>query len=218
MRRSTVLLLLLALSLGGCNACREKYFGTLEKVGLERRDLLVRRVDNAREAQEEAQEQFADALEELQALVGHDGGELEKVYGRLSGEFERSEARAEEVRDRIRKVENVARSLFSEWREELGQYSNSELRRSSERELAKTETRYEELIAAMQRAATTMDPVLDRFRDQVLFLKHNLNAQALGSLAGTLGELESEIEVLIREMQTSIREADAFIEEMKAED
>jgi hypothetical protein len=216
LRPATTLLALTLLLLTGCRAIRERYFGALEKVGIEKRELLVHRVDKAKEAQEEAQQQFKDALEEFQALVGHQGGDLQVMYERLGRAYEDSARRAEEVRERVRKVEQVADSLFAEWRREIGEYSDATLRRESERQLAVTEQRYRELLVVMKRSLGPMEPVLRKLHDQVLFLKHNLNARALGSLAGTAANLEVEVSGLIAEMSASIAEADRFIAEMKA--
>ena len=65
-------------------------------------------------------------------------------------------------------------------------------------------------------ARTGVDPVLDAFRDQVLFLKHNLNAQAISALGGTTRDLQKDISRLIADMEKSIKEADAFIAAMHA--
>ena len=208
------LLFVIAL-VAGLAACSSAYYGTLEKFGIEKRDILVDRIDEARDSQQEAAEQFASALEQFTAIVAVDGGELEQVYHRLSGEFEDSEARATEVRDRIESVERVAEDLFAEWEEELEQYSSAELRRSSARSLRETQDRYRTLIAAMHRAEGRMAPVLDRFRDQVLFLKHNLNARAIASLRGELATIESDVDALITEMNRAIREAEAFIRDFR---
>ena len=215
-RPALLTLLLLALPLAGCQAAREEYYRALEKVGVEKRELLVHRVDKAKEAQEDAQEQFKDALEEFQALVGHQGGDLETMYKKLSGEYEDSVRRADEVRERVRKVEEVAQSLFDEWRKEIGQYGDAELRRESERQLEATRARYGQLVQVMKRSTRPMEPVLGKLHDQVLFLKHNLNAKALGALSGTAKNLQVEVDALIAQMQSSIAEADRFIAEMKA--
>lgn len=213
-----LLLLTIAALLSGCEGCRrnlrERYYNSLETVGLEKREMLVKRVDKARGAQEEAQEQFEDALEEFQALVGHDGGDLEKMYNSLKGEYEDSEARAEQVREKINKVENVALALFDEWQQEINQFENHEYRRVSERKLRDTKNRYSELLATMKKASASMDPVLTKLSDQVLFLKHNLNAQALGSLDQQATLLENDVQRLLGDMQASIAEAERFIADM----
>ena len=207
-------LLLLALGLG---ACESAYYGAMEQFGVHKRDLLVDRVEDAREAQDDAREQFASALEEFSSVVDHDGGDLEETYERLNTEFERSEDRAEDVRARIEAVEDVSEALFDEWSEELEEYSNASLRRDSERQLRETRRRYEELVAAMWRAEGRIAPVLDAFRDQVLYLKHNLNARAIAALRSELGSIESDVRILLADMEAAIAESDRFIADMRKE-
>jgi ElaB/YqjD/DUF883 family membrane-anchored ribosome-binding protein len=216
-RRLGQLSLLLVLIATGCRAAREEYFKALEKVGIEKRELLVHRVDKAKDAQAEAQEQFKDALEKFQALVGYKGGDLEAMYKKLSAEYDDSVRRADEVRERVRKVEEVAQSLFDEWRREIGQYGDAALRQESERQLAQTQARYRQLVQVMKRSLEPMEPVLGKLHDQVLFLKHNLNARALGSLQGTASSLQVDVDALVAQMATSIAEADRFILEMRAQ-
>ena len=198
----------LVLSLAGCSPV---YYGTLERFGVEKRDILQSRIEEGRDAQGEAKEQFRSALEAFQEETGFQGGDLEAVYDRLKGELERCEARAAEVRDDIRSIDEVAADLFAEWAREAQQYTSADLRRKAERMMNDTKLRYGELISAMRRAEQSMDPVLAGFRDQVLFLKHNLNARAIASLQNDLVAIESDVGVLIREMERAISEADAFI-------
>lgn len=192
------------------------YYRTMEAFGQEKRDILVNRVEDARESQEDAKKQFSSALERFTVLMNFDGGNLEKTYKRLNTEFERSEKRAERVRDRIEEVQDVAGALFTEWEEELDQYTDPALRRTSQQQLDQTRSRYLQMDQVMSRAAEKMDPVLNAFRDQVLFLKHNLNARAIASLEGTANELKSDVARLIADMEASIEEANAFIEEVQA--
>lgn len=195
-------------------ACQSAYYATWEKLGYHKRDILVERVEEARDDQQEAKEQFVSALEAFQSVVAFDGGDLEAVYDRLSAELQRCEADATSVRDRIDSIESVATALFEEWESELDQYSSESLRRQSEEQLHETESRYGELMGAMRRAESTMEPVLVSFRDHVLFLKHNLNAQAIASLHGEAVNLQDDVDVLIAEMEAAIAEADSFIAAM----
>lgn len=196
--------------------CESAYYGAMEQLGIPKREILVDRVESARDSQEEAKEQFASALEEFSSVVEYDGGDLEEIYSRLNTEFERSEDRAEEVKDRIEAVESVSEALFDEWQDEIGQYTSDSLRRSSERQLRDTRRRYEALVASMWRAEGRIAPVLDAFRDQVLYLKHNLNARAIASLRDELTTIEGDVAVLLSEMEQAIAESDAFISEMRA--
>ncbi len=210
LHRLLVPLLLVILS-----GCESTYYDAMEKFGIHKRDILVDRIEEAQEAQEDGQEQFQSALEQFRTVVNFDGGELESVYNQLNGEYEDSVAAAEEISARIDSVESVAEALFSEWQDELGQYSSANLRRDSERQLRETRTRYGRVITAMRNAERSIDPVLASLKDNTLYLKHNLNARAIASLKGELGNVNRDIGQLINAMQAAIDESNRFIAEMR---
>ncbi len=196
-------------------ACSSAYYGALERFGIEKRHILVDRVEEGREAQQEAQEEFQSTLDRWKAVSGFSGGDLEAKYRELDLAHQRCEADAQAVRDRIGAIDAVAQDLFAEWEAELGQMQNPTLRQESRAKLDATKRQYATYIAAMRRSESRMEPVLTAFRDQVLFLKHNLNAQAIGSLDRNVGAIEKDVDALVREMQKSIAEADAFLAGMK---
>jgi hypothetical protein len=200
----------------GLVACESTYYSAMEQVGFEKRDILVDRVESARDAQEDAQEEFASALEKFSTLVNFDGGDLQDMYEALNDEYESAASSAERVSDRIEAIEDVSEDLFDEWRDELTEYDSDRLRRDSEKKLRDTERRAERLVASMRRAEKRMAPVLAALRDNVLYLKHNLNASAIGALQGELGSIENDVNQLINEMNAAIRESNAFIDSMQS--
>lgn len=210
-------LLLVFGSLLFLSACESVYYDTMEQFGVHKREILIDRIEDAQTAQEEGQEQFKDALEQFQATVNFDGGDLEVVYNKLNGEYEDSVDAADTIRERIDEVEDVADALFDEWSTELDQYSSAALRRDSERQLNSTRRRYDRLMNSMRGAERTIDPVLSSLKDNVLYLKHNLNARAIASLKGELSTVNEDVENLITAMQKAIAESSAFIEDMQAD-
>lgn len=196
------------LLLGGCQSA---YYSAMEKVGYHKRDIMVDRVEAAKESQEEAKEQFNSALEEMQALLNHDGGDLQTAYEKATDEYESARAAADDVTDRINKVEDVAEALFDEWQDEIGQISKASLRRASEGKLRDTRRNYEQLVRTMRRSESRMEPVLTAMKDNMLYLKHNLNAQAIGAIKGEFASLQTDISGLIKEMNRSIEESNKFI-------
>ena len=134
--------------------CESTYYSAMEKLGVEKRDILVDRVEAARDSQEAAKAQFVD------------------------------------------------------------QYTSNTQRRTAERQLRATRRSYASMIASMWRAEGKIAPVLNAFRDQVLFLKHNLNARAIASLRAELSGIEADTAILIREMEAAITESNAFIEKL----
>lgn len=194
------------------SGCRTTYYATMERFGVYKRDLLKKNVEEARDEQKKAAEQFKDALTRLRELYKIDGGDLEKMYDRLKADFDRSETRANNVRERIGKVETVSSDLFKEWEKEIAEMQSSKLAANSREKLRATREKYEALHSAMKRAETSMEPVIAQFKDQVLYLKHNLNAQAIGALRGETLDIEKEIQQLITDMNASIQQADTFIQ------
>jgi hypothetical protein len=193
------------------SGCQSAYYNALEQFGYHKRDLLVNRVQNAQDSQQAAKEQFASALETFKSVVNFEGGELEASYDQLNDEYKQSEMRAQAVSERINAVEDVAEALFDEWYTELDEYSDPELRADSERNLQVTEERYEQLMQAMRQAEENMEPVLEAFQDQVLVLKHSLNAQAIASLRDERTMVEADVTALIEQMNNAIRKAEQFL-------
>lgn len=186
----------------------------MEKVGIHKRDILVSRVKKARDSQSDAQEEFKSALEQFDSVVKLEDTDLKRAYDKLNGEYEDIEQAADMVSARIDKVEAVAEALFDEWEDELELYQNRELRRSSQKQLRQTKSRYKKMLSSMRRAEESMEPVLKIFGDNVLFLKHNLNAQAIGSLQSEFANLKTEISGLLAKMNDAIASSNEFIENL----
>jgi len=194
--------------------CRSAVYSTYEKFGVYKRDLLKKKVVAARNEEKEAGEQFKDALTRLREMYGTPGSDLEKTYDKLKGEYDASVTKSDAVRKRVRDMETVAVDLFREWEEEIKQISSDSMKASSRDQLRQTRDRYAEMHGALKRAEKDMEPVLTKFRDHVLYLKHNLNAQAIASLKGEAVSIQNDIAKLIEDMNVSIEQADAFIKQM----
>ena len=206
---------LICVSILGLNGCESLYFSAMEKVGVHKRDILKDRIEDARDAQEESKEQFVSALDEFKQVLHLEETSLEKRYKSLQAEYDASEEAAQEVHDKIAAVESVSEALFKEWQKELSLYTSPALKRSSAARLKTTRKKYAQLIVLMKRAESKMAPVLNTLRDQTLFLKHNLNAQAISTVRAELGRVEQDVDQLVIAMEKSILQANAFIQELK---
>jgi predicted nucleic acid-binding Zn-ribbon protein len=161
----------------GLSGCSTMYYGTMEKLGVHKRDIMVDRVKAARDTQNEAKQQFLTAMEQFKRVVNFQSGDLEKEYNKL----------------------------------------NATLRKSSQQKYDATKKKYTELIKAMKRAEAKLEPALAPLRDQVLFMKHNLNARAIAGLSEELISVQTNVDKLVRDMESAIAQADAFIASLQAE-
>ena len=207
-----LILCFLAIALGGCASAK---YSALEKVGIHKRDILVDNVEDARDSQEDTREHLVSAYEELSELIGHDGGELEKQYKRLNKEVERARDATAELDDHLKSIDQVSEDLFEEWESELELYNSQALRNDQANKLAESRRQFRHMRDRMQVARARVDPVMAVLNDNVLYLKHSLNAQAVAALRGEAANLEADVEALIRDMQVAIDEADAFISKMR---
>ncbi len=194
--------------------CQSTYYSAMEKVGIHKRDIMVKRVKSARDAQKDAKQEFKSALEEFQSLFGKQNSSLQKKYDQLNNAYKDSLSAAEKVSDRIKSIENVSTALFKEWEDELSLYNNAKLKQDSRKKLVQTRLKYKKLMQSMHHAEQKMTPVLSIFQDQVLYLKHNLNANAIDGLKSELKQIQTNVTTLIKNMELSINESDQFIKEL----
>jgi hypothetical protein len=195
-------------------AARKVEYSAYELIGVQKRDLLKTRVDDARDAQKEAGEEFQDALQRLKSIYGFKGGELEAKYDELKSSYDKATYKADAVRKSVQKVETVSRDLFDEWEKEIDQIETESFKAKSRDSLVQTKSKYSEMFKTLKAAEGKMDPVLRKLKDHVLFLKHNLNAKAIASLKGERLNIQGDIESLIKEMNKSIEASDRFIKQM----
>lgn len=211
---TTLVVLLLAL----CGGCQTMYYDAMEELGFAKREILVDRVAEASDSQDAAQEAYIDALTRFRAVVDFDGGDLEQMYNHLHAELEEAKAGAAELGDRIDAVESVAQALFEEWDTELAQYQSASLRAKSKARLEQTRARYQNVRDAMRRAQASFQPALAALNDQTLFLKHNLNAAAIGAIKAQLPRVEEDAERLRRDLELATEEANRFLREFESKD
>ena len=208
-------LILLARLLTGCTSA---YYKTMRTLGKEKRDILISRVRDAKKDQDQTKEKLKTTMESFQALTGFEGGSLEASYKRLNGDFESANDQAQKLHNKVESIDQVSKDLFNEWQGEISQMGNAKLRSQSTAMLRDAKTRQAAYMRAMRKTESEITPVLRAFHDQVLFLKHNLNSRAIGSLKGTSAGLQSDVADLIQSIDASSAEADKLINSLAASD
>ena len=210
----TLTLLCLPVFLTALPACQTLQYEAWEMLGREKRDLLKSELGGLVDDQEEAQESFQTALQRVKGLTGFDGGSLEAEYNRLKDAYEDAESDANSIDGRIDEIHQISADMFQEWEREIGEMQTASLAQKSRERLRQTRRRYDELSRTMTASRDQMRAVLPVLRDHVLYLKHNLNAAAVGALGDEMGAIERDISTLQKSLETSIAEAQAFIAEL----
>jgi hypothetical protein len=198
--------------------CTSAYYATMQKLGKEKRDILVQRVKDSKKDQEDTKEKLQSTMESFQALTGFQGGSLEKSYKKLNSDYESAAGQVAKLHDRIQSIDKVSGDLFTEWQGEINQMRNAKLKARSAGMLKDSQTRQAVFMKAMRNTETRITPVMALFHDQVLFLKHNLNARAIGSLKGTSAQMDTDVTALMKSIDGSMAEADNLINSLTATD
>lgn len=214
-RRMATLLLLVAVALTGCT---RTYYKAMATLGKEKRDILISRVKDSRKDQQQAKEQIKTTMEKFQELTGFQGGSLEKNYKELNGQYEKAADSAQKLHDRIESIDQVSGDMFREWQKEIDSMDNRKLKQQSADMLRQARLQEASYLKSMRLTEARMTPVLKAFHDQVLFLKHNLNARAIGSLKGTSARISTDVDVLLTQIDGSMAQADSLINSLSAPD
>ena len=197
--------------------CKSTYYKTMKTFGKEKRDILVSRVKDSKKDQQQAKERIKTTMESFQELTGFNGGSLEKNYKKLNGEYEKAEDSAKKLHDRIDSIDQVSNDLFREWQKEIDGMDNKRLKTQSATMLKQSRLNEANYVKSMRQTEAKMTAVLTAFHDQVIFLKHNLNARAIGSLKGTSAKISTDVSVLMASLDGSMAQADALINSLNSE-
>ena len=200
------------------SGCHSTYYKAMSTLGKEKRDILVQRIKDAKKDQDQTKQKLQTTMESFQALTGFKGGSLEKSYKRLNSDYESAASQAGKLHDKIQSIDQVSNDLFKEWQGEINAMDNGKLKSQDSVMLRNAKTRQATYMRAMRRTEDQIAPVLKAFHDQVLFLKHNLNARAIGSLKNTSAGLQSDVAGLVQSIDASSQEADKLISSLAASD
>jgi hypothetical protein len=187
------------------------YYNTKESLGQHKRDLVVLHVEQACASLEQSRDQFEDTLDKFKTVICVPETSLEQKYKLLKRQYDFCQFRADDVANRIAMISEVSAALFAEWEAELKLYQSRTLRTRSHQQLKISKQHYARLLKSLAKAEAKIQPVLAAFRDQVLFLKHNLNAQAIAALQHEVMMIGLDISELIEAMEKTISEANQFV-------
>lgn len=204
-----------ALALVGAGGCSTTYHAAMEQLGWAKRDILVDRLQGARNSQDDAKTAFADALQRLRAVAAVQGGALEHEYAASRSAYDEASQGADEARTRVAAVPPAAGALFTEWRGELAEITDARLRARSQERYQAAQRRYDRVLAAMQRADAAMTPVLATLQDQVLLLQHTRTPETVAGLRSALTAIAADVDTLAIALENAIAEADQFITQLE---
>jgi hypothetical protein len=196
-------------------SCSSPELGPRDSFGFEKRDLLVARVEDGRDAERAAKAQFEAALDALRAIDAP-AADQAASYAALESAYESSSDRSDDLAANIRAIEQVAGELFAEWRAEIDQSSDAGAKSSELDKLASWQRRCGRLTGALDRVQSRLEPTLAAFRERVLLEKQDLAAPAAATERDASVEADVRLLELVRELDAAILETAGFVKSIEA--
>ena len=214
MKKKCAFIIIISLILFMSSCQTTSYYKTKGWFGAEKRELFVDSVEGVRNSLQDNIDVFKKATAGINVVINVKKEKMEEQHEHLKNDYENCESEAGDIRSRIDTMEAISGDFFDQWMEEMELYNNESFRNASRTKYNKVRKRYTKLVQNLREVEVKLEPALNGFRDQVLFLKHNINAQSVASLEDELVTVEAEIDALIRELQGAIKESTAFISSM----
>jgi len=204
--------LVLILSSQGCN--NSLGYSFQEAMGTPKRQVLLSRVQDTRDSLKETKKTFASAMQQFGSVYKESGAKLENKYVILKKEYDTCNSKASELRGQIANVKSIGQVLFQEWQKELDQFTNEQMRKLSEVKMQQTREKYVTMTDSMDRVSARITPVMNSMNDQLLNIKHSLNALIVVSLEEELTQLRGHMDSLSADIDASVNHCNAFIGSM----
>ena len=201
-----VLVFVIVVFMTGCG-------GAYKASGQYKRDLLLDRIEKVRKCHEKAKNQFEVVLANYSDIIDANAGDIRTEYNKLARECKRARKISKDICKKVKDVEDIGKPLFRKWEDELDDFQNEAIRRSSEEQLDITRRNYLNLVHSIKSTEDKTENVLASLNDQVLLLSHNLNTRALSILKKEVTTLKVEVNALVKHMQKAIKEAEDFIDD-----
>lgn len=184
----------------------------LETVGVKtKHDLLAERVQEIIALQEEAKQHIEVAFDALSNVSG-DANAIEIQLDEIADTYESGEGVTQDLKKQIEAVNDIANALFREWRSELRQYTNKNLRKKSAENLSDTKKQYVAVYLSMQTAYKSIEPLLGLMHDNRLYLKHNRTEKALEGFQSEVEAVGNDMASIIKNIEGSIQQSEAFVD------
>jgi hypothetical protein len=183
--------------------------------GVKQTERLIKASGNTVKAIGETKVQLMKTMDVYNALMADDATDRKKLYKSVQKEMDNTEKRRMKITEEAAKMKSEADTLFAQWAESAAAIENPDLRKRSEDRLEATKASYAEIEAVGQKAADLYPPFMKDLQDQITYLGHDLNAEAVASLKPEVAKLNEKAQALVRSLDDTIGTANQKISALR---
>ena len=178
--------------------------GAQSDEGVKQVERLVKASGNTVKAIADTKVQLMKTMEVYNSLFADDADNRKKIYNNIQKEMENTEKRRGKIVEEAAKMNAEADALFKDWTNSTAAIESPDLRKRSEERLNATKASYAEIGTAAQKAGDMYGPFMKALQDQITFLGHDLNPDAVASLKPDAAKLNERADQLIRSIDDTI--------------
>ncbi len=179
--------------------------------GHKRTDEHIEKIERASDEMKDLRKHLDKVFEAYHKTLREGTDKRRSSYNELVKALERCEEKTKELRKRHEEMDKQAEEYFKRWKNSVKDIKNADLEQRSEGRLETTRRRYREVSESWKGMREDYEPVLAELRDQIVYLGHDLNEDAVLSLKEDAAELEELASALFRSMEGFGSTADEYI-------
>jgi len=201
--------------LGGLAALSHALAAQAQDEGVKRVEQLVKSAGSTVQAIGDAKLQFIKTIDVYNSILAEDAKDRKKLYKKLQSEMAATQEKRAEVGRRADHMRLEAGIVFKSWADSTVGIESPDLRKRSEERLEKTKDRCAEIQSAGQSAVDVYAPVMKALQDQVTYLGHDLNAEAVASLKPDAEKVNAQAQELTKRLDEAIAVANQNINALR---
>jgi hypothetical protein len=179
--------------------------------GVKQVERLVKASGDTVKAIGETKVQLMKTMEVYNSLFADEATDRRKIYNQIQKEMENTDRRRARISEEAAKMNAEADTLFKGWADSTAAIENPDLRERSEERLNATRASYGEIGTVGQKAADLYAPFMKALQDQITYLGHDLNPEAVASLKPDAEKLNERSDKLIQSIDDTIATANKNI-------
>ena len=191
--------------------------GSAQDEGVKQVEQLIKKANAGVESINDTKLQLQKTMEAYNAVLAPDVKDRRDAYKKLQKEVATTEKKRAMVSTRNGEMNVEAGRLFKNWEGSTAAIQDPALRQRSQERLAVAKKRYSEIQANGQGAASLYTPFMKALQDQVTYLGHDLNPEAVATLKPEADKLNAQAKELYSAIDKTTAAANNNISQLRAD-
>lgn len=209
-----VFVLCVVLGLGAAVGCQRAYYDAMEAMGTEKREILVDRTEDLRDALYAVRSEYSVAVERLATIVQPDALDAEQRFSQAEVLVDACRERSDTLQSALEQTDDIANTLFEDWIVMTREQADAGMRDASQKRLDDLRTSYRAMMRPARSAADRVLPVLRTFEAHVQHLKLHMDDASAATVRAELDRVQPDVTALMGQLEEAVQGTNSFLHTM----